>query len=112
MELRPFDQHDWDGFAGCDSKFPFMGESIDVFSQSNKKWQGIAVIDANMVQIYAYAEDTDGELNPDEMVWCREFETTEEAITFMMRIDNQVTEEYLTEHKFRVILSPESKTRP
>lgn len=102
MDFRPFNEDDWDGLAGCETKHPFICDSFFV-SEDNKKWEGILVIDGRIIQAHLVRGNVKDITH--ELVLHREFATTSEAITFTMQSDNNWKMEDLKTSGFSEIIS-------
>jgi len=101
MHLRPFTKDDWDGFAGCDSKYPFTCDNVivlDVVDGHDRLWTGLLVVDNNIVQIHLYRGDDD-----DELILHCEFDSTEQAITWVMNSDSKRTMQKLMATGFKAL---------
>jgi hypothetical protein len=80
MHLRPFTKDDWEGLAGCDSKYPFTCDSVTV-PDHDRTWEGILVVDNHIIQFHLY------DSNDDELILHCKFDSTEQAITWAMKTE-------------------------
>jgi len=55
MKLRDFNESDWYGFAGCESKNPKIGEVI-LKGRYGRKLDGLVIIDNVIVQYHFYSK--------------------------------------------------------
>ena len=94
MQIKHFDESDWDCFAGCENSFPFItAEDITVID-SKREWGGCAVIDGPYVQIFLIFEPNTNEERQwnqeyDELTLHKKFDSVEEAITYILKSDSK-----------------------
>lgn len=103
-KLRDFTQHDWDGFAGCESDKPMMGECIVVHTEDDGKdydYGALVILDGSTVQIHCI-RDHHG--TDKEITFHREFESDSDAEIMAKGIGKTVRSKLLLVCDFQRII--------
>jgi len=101
---------DWDGFAGCNSEYPFIStEDITVIRQKSCPWNltvkrtitygGILVIDGPVIQIFISQSDWEED---DEKTFTKTLGCPEEAISFALNMSRVNSYEWLTKNFVKI----------
>jgi hypothetical protein len=100
MNLNPFNESDWDAFAGCDSKFPFISEEdFIMYGEEDFTYIGLIIVDNKTVQVHGSLDDDDEK----EILLHKDFESTAEAVTYVMKLENESNVDDLISDGFKVL---------
>ena len=83
MNLRPFDDTDYEAFAGVESVDPMIGE-VQIYDDAEYTWDGLIVVDGRTVQLDVHGVDGD------DVRWARNFDKGYMAMTFVQLLPDRV----------------------
>lgn len=100
MNLNPFTESDWDAFAGCDSKHPFISEEdFIMYGEEDFTYIGLIIVDGKTVQVHGSLDDDDEK----EILLHKDFESTAEAATYVMKLENESNVDDLLSDGFKIL---------
>lgn len=106
MELRPFNQDDWDCFAGCEDTEPLISDEEFEVTIDGFVFDGIVLVDKFTIAINLTCEEmeiTDHPVLNEDMSIVKECVTKQNAVLDVGNLPNDPTADWLFLHGFQLI---------
>lgn len=98
MQLKPFEQIDYDSYAGVESVEPLVSEKTIGVTGKENEWEGDAIADGKFVQLHLATPNMDK-----QVVLQKIFDSGYEAILFLQKAPQRTTVAYWINNGFEII---------